>query len=231
MSNGHRNANGHRSANETALFDKMEKELFTAVICDVLDDLGYRNQSMTGQIRPIQQFASLAGRARTILAADVYTKPDAPYEMEIEAVDSVAKNEVIVTATNHSATNAFWGELLSTYAMLKGARGAIIDGCSRDIKRISEMGFKLFTAGFNPLDSKGRCIVIDYNCEINCGGVIVRPNDMVFADIDGIVVIPREVENEVIERSLKKVSMENVFLKDLHNGYSLKEAFKRNGIL
>ena len=225
------NINKLDKGDETAFFDKIEKELFTAVICDVLDDLGYRNQNLSGQIRPVIQNSSLAGRARTILAADVYTMPDVPYEMEIEAVDSVTKNEIIVAATNHSTTNAIWGELLATYTMLKGARGAIIDGCSRDIRKITEMGFRLFTAGINPLDSKGRCLVIDYNCEIICGGVKVRPNDMVFADIDGIVVIPREVENEVIERSLKKVGMENQFLKDLHKGYSLKEAFKRNGIL
>jgi len=216
---------------ETGLFDKMEKELFTAVICDILDDMGYRNQCMNSLIRPIQNNMIVAGRARTILSADVYTQPEVPYEMEIESIDAVTKNEVVVVATNNSTSNAFWGELLSTYAMLRGARGAIIDGCSRDTRQISKMGFKLFTAGFSPLDSKGRCLVIDYDCEINCGGVIVHPNDMVFADADGIVVIPSGIEKEVIERSLKKVGMESQFLVDLKNGFSLKEAFKRNGIL
>ena len=220
-----------KNLDETELFDKLEKELFTAVICDILDDMGCRNQSMNGSIRPINPDMIIAGRARTILAADVYTQPEVPYEMEIEAIDAVSKNEVVLVATNHSTTNAFWGELLSTYAMLRGARGAIIDGCSRDIRQVSKMGFRLFTAGVNPLDSKGRCLVIDYNCEIVCGGVSVRPNDLIFADIDGIVVIPAAIEKEIIERSLKKVSMESQFIKDLNAGFSLKDAFKRNGIL
>ena len=219
------------NTDETELFEKIEKELFTAVICDVMDDLGYRNQSMKGHIRPINANTIIAGRAHTILAADVYTQPDVPYEMEIEAINAVSKDKVVVVATNNSTSNAIWGELLGTYSKLKGARGAVVDGCARDIRQLTKMGFKLFTAGFSPLDSKGRCLVIDYDCEINCGGVIVHPNDMIFADMDGIAVIPQEIEKEVIQRSLKKIGMENQFLKDLNAGYTLKEAFQRNGIL
>ena len=216
---------------ETALFSELEEKLFTAVICDVLDDMGYRNQSMTTRILPLDRDMVIAGRAKTVLAADVYTQPDVPYELEIEAINGIEQDEVVLVATNHSTTNAFWGEMLSTYAMIKKVRGAIIDGCSRDIKQISKMGFKLFTTGINPLDSKGRCLVIDYDCEINCGGVIVKPRDMVFADYDGIVVIPKDIEEEVIARSLDKINTESNFMTDLRNGLSLKEAFERHGVL
>lgn len=216
---------------ETELFSELEQKLFTAVICDVLDDMGYRNQSMTTHIAPIGPDMVVIGRAKTVLAADVYTQPDKPYEMEIEALDSAGLNEVVVVATNHSTTNAFWGELLSTYAMIKKVRGAIVEGGSRDIRQIRQMGFKLFTSNINPLDSKGRCLVIDYDCEINCGGVLVKPQDLIFADYDGIVVIPKAVEKEVIERSLNKVSTESQFISDLKNGLSLQKAFERHGIL
>jgi len=142
--------------NERELFALMESELGTAVICDILDDFRYRRQNMDSVLRPLCEDDIMAGRAKTILAADVYTMPDSPYDTEIEALDSVGQDELIILATNKSTSNAIWGELLSTSAIMNGARGAVVHGCVRDIKKIKGLGFKVFAAGINPLDSKGR---------------------------------------------------------------------------
>ena len=217
--------------NEEALFNMMEESLYTAVICDILDDLGCRNQIMDMSIRPFDSSYVIAGRAKTILAADVYTIPDKPYELEIEAVDSVCENEIVVVATNRSRSNAFWGELLSTTAKAHGSRGAIIYGGTRDVLKIHEMGFKVFTSAVNPLDSKGRSIVLDYKCPIDCGGVKVENGDIVFADYDGIVVIPKSIEKEVIEKALHKIAQERVSLGELRKGAKLKDVFKKYGVL
>lgn len=218
-------------SSEREMFELMEEKLNTAVICDILDDLGYRNQIMSSKIRPIDADYVIAGRAKTILAGDVYTQPDKPYESEIEAVDSISENEIVVVATNHSESNAFWGELLSTAAQVKGSRGAIIYGGTRDIKKIKDIHFKVFTSNLNPLDSKGRAIVLDYDCPIDCGGVMLHPGEIVFADYDGIVVIPKGVEDKVIDAALDKVSKEKCGLKDLGNGLSLRQVFDKYGIL
>ena len=214
-----------------AFFARMEEKLNTAVICDVLDDFGYRCQNMSSNIRPLNMDYAIAGLAKTVLAADVYTMPEIPYEMEIAALNDIRQNEIVVAATNRSNSNALWGELLSTAAMLNGARGAVIDGCTRDIKKITAMGFKVFAAGINPLDSKGRSLVIDYDCDVVCGGVRVSPGDIVFGDCDGIAVIPIDIARAVIDKALEKVAKEKVFLTDLNNGLSLREAFAKHGIL
>src|SRR3954453_3824326 len=119
---------------DTEIFDLMSKKLYTGVICDTLDQLGYRNQAMNENIRPLSNDYVFAGRAKTIHAVDVFHITDDCYEKEIDAVDSIRPGEIVVAGTNESRNNGLWGELLSTAAKMRGANGAIIDGLIRDTK-------------------------------------------------------------------------------------------------
>ena len=213
--------------------DSIQEKLYTAVICDILDDLGYRNQAMKGNLKPLDQDQTVVGTARTILAYDVFELPETAYTTEIEAVDSIQPGDVVVVCTNNSKSNGFWGELLSTAAIARGGRGVIVDGAIRDIKMIRALKnqFAVFTAGSNPLDSKGRCLVASYNRPIMCDGVMVNPGDLIFGDIDGIVVVPRHLIEEVIKKSLAKVEGENVVRDELRKGRFLKEVFEEYKIL
>lgn len=138
------------------LFTLVEKHLYTAVLADILDGLGYRDQVMREWLRPLVPGQPFAGWARTISCVDVYHVPPDPYALELEAVDSILPGEVVVVCTSESKRNAPWGELLSTAARARGARGAVIDGLIRDISKIQALGFPVFTAGIKPVDSKGR---------------------------------------------------------------------------
>ncbi|MCH8289609.1 RraA family protein [Candidatus Poribacteria bacterium] len=217
--------------NETELFEMMKEKLYAAVISDALDQVGYRNQTMHHDIRPLYMEAVAVGRAMPVLCVDVYEVPDQPYQMEIAAVDSLKPNDVLVCSTNYSTRNCFWGELLSTAARVRGARGAIVEGFIRDTKQITEMQFPVFMTGISPVDSSGRGDVIAYNVPIECGGVKVNPGDIVFGDYDGVVVIPKKVENKVIEAALEKVSGENRTRDELLKGSTLKEVYDKYGIL
>ena len=217
--------------NETELFEMMKEKLYAAVISDALDQVGYRNQTMHHDIRPLYMEAVAVGRAMPVLCVDVYEVPDQPYQMEIAAVDSLKPNDVLVCSTNYSTRNCFWGELLSTAARVRGARGAIVEGFIRDIKQIIEMQFPVFMTGISPVDSSGRGDVIAYNVPIACGGVKVNPGDIVFGDYDGVVVIPKKVENKVIEAALEKVSGENRTRDELLKGSTLKAVYDKYGIL
>lgn len=210
---------------------KLKDQLYSAVICDILDELGYRNQGMRHNIRPLDPSSVAVGRACTMLATDVYVVPAEPYKLELEAVDSLKEGEIIVATTNGSVSCGFWGELLTTCVVGKGATGGVIDGLTRDSKPIVDMGFPLFVRGVSPYDSKGRTDVIAYNVPIECGGVLVKPGDIVFADYDGIAVIPQELEEEVITKALEKVSGENTVRDELRAGVSAKEVFNKYGIL
>lgn len=217
--------------NDTELFDMMEEQLYAAVISDALDAAGFREQTLRHTIRPLLPETVVVGRAMPVLCLDVYEVPDEPYQQEIAAVDSLKQNDVLVCSTNGSTRICFWGELLSTAARVRGARGAVIDGFIRDARQIMAMRFPIFTTGITPVDSNGRGEVVAYNVPIECGGVTVHPGDIVFGDADGVVIIPQAVETKVIAAALEKVNGENRTRDALREGTTLREVYDEYGIL
>ena len=217
--------------NDTELFDMMAAQLYAAVISDALDAAGYRHQVLRHTLRPLLPETVVVGRAMPVLCLDVYEIPDEPYQQEIAAVDSLKQDDVLVCSTNGSTRICFWGELLSTAASARGARGAVIDGFIRDVRRIMGMRFPIFTTGLSPVDSNGRGEVVAYNVPIECGGVTVNPGDVVFGDADGVVVIPQAVETKVIDTALEKVRGENQTREALREGATLREVYDKYGIL
>lgn len=213
------------------LFRHIEQNLYTAVISDALDDLGIRDRAMREHLRPIAPDLVFAGWARTVSCIDVhYMHPD-PYALEIEALDSILPGEVVVVGTLESKRNAPWGELLSTAALARGARGAVVDGLIRDVKKILSLGFPVFAAGMKPVDSRGRGIVVDYNVPVECGGVTVTPGELVVADFDGVVSIPARAVDEVVRLATEKVSRENSSRSELMKGAYLRDVFNKYGVL
>jgi regulator of RNase E activity RraA len=218
-------------ADDLKLFAMMRAELYTAVLCDALDQVGLREQALRADIRPVYPAAMLVGRALTVQSVDVYEPEETIYEHEIAAVDSLKPGDVLVASTQRSTRTCLWGELLSTAAIARGAHGAVIDGYTRDVRFIKKMQFPVFSTGMYPVDSAGRGMVIAYNTSINCGGVIVHPGDILFGDADGVVAIPKGAAREVIARALEKVKGENATREALQNGATLREVYDRYGVL
>jgi 4-hydroxy-4-methyl-2-oxoglutarate aldolase len=160
-----------------------------------------------------------------------YIVEDDPYGLEIEVIDSLRPGDVVVHSTDYAGTNAPWGELMSTVAKHNGAVGCVCDSQIRDCVKIIQMGFPVYYAGIRPLDSMGRGRVVEYDVPIRCGDVVVRPGELVFADYDGIVVIPQEVEAEVLRLAQKKVGDESQSRAELLAGKSLREVYDKYGVL
>lgn len=213
-------------------FDLMRQKLYTPVVSDMLDSLGFRRQAMRHDIRPLHPDFVVIGRARTLLWMPTYeeVKPN-PYVNEIKAIDSLKPGDVSVHSTDYSWTVAPWGELLSTASRMRGSTGAIVDALVRDVKRIIAMDFPTFARGIKPVDSRGRGFVADFDCTIMCGEVEVHPGEIVFGDYDGIVVIPKEAEDEVLSRALEKVTGENNTRKELLQGRLLGDVYNKYGVL
>ena len=213
----------------------MKEKLYVAVVCDVLDSLGYRNQAMHPRLRPLlpdMKNCGLVGRARTMRWMETdYVVEDDPYGLEIEAVDSLRPGDVVVHSTDRGGKSAPWGELMTTVAMRNGAAGCVCDALVRDCARMVDLGFPVYCAGTCPLDSKGRSRVMAYDVPVQCGEVLVKPGQIVFADYDGVVVIPREVEEVVIQRAVEKVAGENRTRLELEAGRTLREVYDKYGIL
>jgi regulator of RNase E activity RraA len=218
-------------ASDTEMFDTMRDKLYTSVISDVVDSLGAHYQGMRSDVRPIYEGATVVGRAYPVLTADVYKYIDDPYGPEIDAVDSLKPNDVMVVCTQRSTRTCFWGELLATAARARGARGIVVDGTVRDVAQITSMKFSTFATGIYMVDSAGRSIVIDHNCPVDCGGVLVNPGDIVFGDIDGVIVIPKAMEKEVIPLALEKASKEDQVREELLKGTLLRDVYNKYGVL
>jgi regulator of RNase E activity RraA len=216
---------------DVALCEYVERHLYTAVVSDALDQLGVRHQVMREYLRPVHSKSVFAGWARTIACSDIYHVPDDPYGVEIEAVDSLLPGEVAVIGTQKSQRNAPWGELLSTAAKARGARGAVVDGLIRDVRKIEAIDFPVFAAGVKPVDSMGRGIVTAYNVPVDCGEVLVHPGDLVFADYDGVVVIPGKMAEQVIAIAKQKVEREDGSRAELAQGAYLRDVYRKYGVL
>ena len=160
-----------------------------------------------------------------------YIVEEDPYGNEIDAIDSLSPGDVVVHATDYSGTIAPWGELMTTVCRVRGAVGCICDALVRDCKRIMGMGFPVFHGGIGPLDSKGRGLVVAYDVPIRCGEVLVNPGDLIFADFDGIVVVPKDVEDEVLAQAMDKVGKENLTRKELAEGKTLREVYNKYRVL
>jgi len=215
------------------LFEQIRDKLFTSIISDALDSAGFRNQAMSSKIRPLDDALILVGRARTASFMEVWHHEEGtnPYELEIKLVESLLPFEIPIFACSNSARIGPWGELLSTAAQARGAAGAVMDGCTRDVRAIRAMKFPVFHGGIAPLDSKGRARIMALDIPIVCAGVHVMPGDLVVGDVDGLVVVPQTVEDQVLKIAFKKVTGESNTLKDLQRGDKLADVFARYGIL
>ena len=211
--------------------DRIAHHLYTSVLADILDEAGYRHQVMQSHIRPLYPGAKTVGRAATMLAVEVTELPAEPYRLLMELLDGLRPGELVVGAVQGEPRGALWGELLSTHTRARGGRGAVLDGLSRDSWGIVDMKFPVFATGLSPADSKGRLEVIGIRSTIPVAGVSVANGDLVVADDDGCVVVPAAIEEEVVGRSLEKVSGENKLRDLLRKGTSIREAFKEHGIL
>ena len=208
-------------------------KLYTAVLSDVLDELGHPNQAMPPSIRPLDEAQTMVGFARTGVYREVYrVVPDEnPYELEIALVDDLKRNDIAVLGCGGSRRIAPWGELLSTAARARGAAGCLTDGFVRDIRQIRTMAFPVFHAGIAPLDSKGRGKVAEIDVPIHVAGVAVHPGDLVVGDADGVIVVPQAVEARALERAFAKVDGEDRTREELARGAKLADVFARYRVL
>ncbi len=207
--------------------------LTVPAVCDTLDSLGWPNQAMHQRLRPLDpERCVFAGRARTFKWNVMRERREHdPYALEIEAMDSLRPGDVVVHSTDRELKNAPWGDLMSTAACRRGVVGCVCDSLIRDCRRIRELGFPVFHVGVRPLDSNGRCEVVAYDVAVECGEVTVSGGDLIFADVDGVVVVPRKLESRVLPLARERVDRESSARRALKSGSSLREVFDKHRVL
>lgn len=226
------------------MFALMKEKLYTPVVGDILDQMGYTHQFLPAAIKPLESLVpadayidraepdnrlKVAGYACTVLENDVFGQPDKPFGYLTEALDQLRPNEVYVATGAHNS--ALWGELLTASAKARGAVGAVVDGYSRDTVQVLGQNFPVFCSGTWAQDSSLRTYVFKFRCPIEIGQVTIHDGDIVFGDIDGVLIIPSAIAHEVVERALVKASTEKTMRKAIEDGMLVTEAFKKFGVL
>lgn len=212
------------------LFALLARELNTPLIGDILDALGHYHQFLPAPVQPMREHMTVAGRAMPVLMIDVHGVQKKPFGLLTEALDDLRPGEVYV-AGGGGHRCAYWGELLTAAARTRGAVGAVIDGYHRDTPRVLEQNWPVFTRGRYAQDSAVRTQVADFRCPVEIGGVWITSGDLVFGDLDGVVIVPRAVEAEVVQRALEKARGERLVRKAIEEGMSATAAFAKFGIL
>jgi regulator of RNase E activity RraA len=225
--------------NDQELFQIIRKNLYTAVIGDIMDKLGFLNQFLPPEIRPLDTKMFIVGRAMTVLEEDIFEEcslenknpaPEKPFGLMLEALDNLMQDEVYI-CSGSSSKYALVGEIMMTRAHILKAAGAVVNGYSRDTRGILKLGLPVFSYGPYSQDQAPRGKVKAYRVPIKIGSVIVNPGDIIVGDIDGVCIVPREIEMEVITMAWDKASGENRVLAEIQNGMSANEAWNKFGIM
>ncbi|TVQ22499.1 MAG: RraA family protein [Spirochaetaceae bacterium] len=216
--------------NDQELRELVLRELYTPVVGDILDTLGYEHQFLPQPIGPIQNDMKVVGRAMPVLMMDVYGPQEEPFGLMTQALDDLKPGEVYIAsgAYNRSAN---WGEIMTATARVRGAVGAVVDGYHRDTPQVLSQNFPVFSRGNYAQDSGPRMKVADFRVPIEIGAVRIQPGDLVFGDVDGVLIVPESVLEETIMKALEKARGEKLVRKEIEAGMSSTDAFKKYGIL
>lgn len=215
---------------DSEIFQLLCERLFTAVLGDILDRERYYHQFLPQAIKPLHPAYRLAGRAFPVRIEDASGPQSQPFGRLTEALDAIQPGEIYL-ATGGQMNCAAWGEIMTATARTRGGAGAVIDGYHRDTPRVLEQRWPVFSRGSFAQDAGVRSSVVDFRCRVKIGDVSIDPGDLIFGDIDGVLVIPRAVEKSAIELALEKVAGEKIVRREIESGSSSTDVFNRYGIL
>ena len=216
--------------NASEMLETIKRELYTPVVGDILDTMGLYHQFLPQAVRPLDNSMKVAGFAMPVLMIDVYGEQEKPFGLLTEALDDLQENEVYI-ANGGTMRCAYWGELLTATARTRKAVGAVVNGWHRDTPQVLEQNWPVFSRGCYAQDSSVRTQVVNYRCPIEIGEVWINPGDLVFGDVDGVIIVPKEHIEYVIEKALEKSRGEKVVRQAIENGMTATDAFAKFGIL
>jgi regulator of RNase E activity RraA len=206
-------------------------KLYTGAIADILDRSGYRNQVLPFSITPLTLSNRVAGLAFTGQGYPCAESCHDDTQTRLRILDSISPGTVSVWATGGSTDCAHWGEIMSTAVRQRGCSGAVIDGGVRDVDFVNALNFPVFAKYKCSASSVGRWDIVDCQITVKIGNTVVRPHDFVFGDIDGVVVVPREIVLEVLAAAEDVFDRERGMREELRRGVSVADAYAKYGSL
>lgn len=211
--------------------NEIKHSLYSGILCDVLDGLGYRNQAISNAISGLTEDTVIFGPAFTSIGTQVYSMPENPLIAQTRVVDQLGEGEIYVLVTRGEYNCAVFGELFATAINQRKGAGVLLDAYARDIKQLKAMDFPLFYRGKNPKTSKGRCEINECQIPVTMDGVTINPGDYIFGDCDGVVIIPKELIDDVLDRAFALIKDEDRVRDGLLSGDSLEKVYTEIGAI
>lgn len=214
---------------ERMLFKNMAYQLSSPILSDIMDDFGYHNQTISDLTLNLTE-KKILGRAKTLKLRSLREGED--FKGIYDALQSYAAitTDDIIVVENECADLAYFGGLNANLAIRAGAIGAIIGGKTRDTKEVMNLDFPVFSTGGKCKDVRRRATMESYNKKISLFGINIFPNDLIFADNDGIVVIPRKIEDSILKAAFEVVSKEKNIVKEIISNLDLESILYNNGV-
>ena len=210
---------------------KLKDVLYAGILCDVLDQMGYRNQALSNAIMGLNDATVIFGPAFTSIGTEVYSMPEDPLTAQCKVVDQLGEDEIYVLVTRGNYNCAVFGELFATAVKGRKGAGVLLDGYARDMKALKEMNFPVFFRGKDPKTSKGRCEINECQIPVIMYGVTINPGDIIFGDIDGVAVIPKDIADEVFEISFETIKIEDQVRESLRQGATMEAVYAKHGTI
>ena len=208
---------------------KRYKALYTGAVSDTLDEMGLRNQALPHYIAPVKMDMMVAGPAFTGQGYPVDDVSNDDSSSRIEMLESIKPGTVSVWQTNGHMKSAHWGEIMSNAARERGCTGAVVDGGLRDTNFVLKMGFPVFCRFRIVASSVGKWEIKEWMIPIKVGETTINPDDFVFGDIDGVVVVPKDLTVEVLLKTEEVVTRENNMRAELSKGVTVSEVYRKYG--
>ena len=204
------------------------EQLYTGAISDVLREFALLDQSLPGYLRPLRDSDVVAGIAFTVKSSP-NVKITGEMTFRTQMLDEMGKNIFVVWDTSNDEKATLWGGVMTATAYGKGVKAACIDGGIRDTKQILEKPFPVYYKYRIPNGSLGRCLITHYQIPIKIGDVVIKPGDVIFADCDGVVCVPRDIAYEVLVRAEEIRANEKKIFGWVAKGESIHQITKKGG--
>ncbi len=212
---------------ETELLERYE-QLYTGAISDVMREFCLLEQSLPGHVKPLRDADTVAGFAFTVKSSP-NTRIEGEMEYRTQMLDEMTPNAFIVWDTTNDQHATLWGGVMTATAKKMGVRAACIDGGIRDTRQILDADFPVYYKYRIPNGSLGRCQITHYQLPVKIGEALIRPGDLIFADIDGALCVPREIAYDVLIRAEEIRANEQKIFGWVKNGETIKEIVKKGG--
>lgn len=204
------------------------EQMYTGAVNDVLREFCLLEQALPGRILPLREYRTVAGFAFTVKSAP-NVKVRGEMEFRTQMLDAMKEDDFVMWDTSRDDKATLWGGVMTATAVQKGLKAACIDGGIRDTHQILEAEFPVFYEYRISNGSLARCLITHYQTPIKIGDVLIKPGDVVLGDVDGIVVVPRDIAYEVLIRAEEIKENEKIIFGWVHDGQTVQEITDKGG--